>query len=222
MKPHASVENSCRMCGMERLRRSRLEVSLRLLGSSKKSRAVTLVEIVVVVAILLILVTVIGLVIGPRAKEGGIGRRITSDLKQVVVAINIYMADNDDRLPKGYSDLPSTTPHYYPNWPKHAIYGITSNGGYFYTYPGHTQERVARYPFAMKFDGTKHPIVVASFFAPRPKFTVPCMDRWRGGPRILINCQLDWILSGFLDGSVRWTKQRDEWRRESSYWNMNP
>ena len=188
----------------------------------KEQRGISLVEIIVVIAILMVLMGVLWLVVGPKAKERAIQTRITSDLRQIVVAINIYMADNEGRYPRGFSDLPSTTPQKYENWPLHG-YASRGTGHYFFTYSPRTRERLGRYPFQVKFDPDKHPIVGAGFFQPREPFVEKCMKRMPGvEERTMIDCPFHWEMSGFLDGSVRWTKQRDEWRREAAYWNMKP
>lgn len=65
----------------------------------RKNSGVSLVEIIVVISIIAVVGMVIGLVIGPRAKEAGLRATCTSNLRQLAFAWNLYRIDNDDAPP---------------------------------------------------------------------------------------------------------------------------
>ena len=73
--------------------------------------AFTLIELLVVIAIIGVLAALLLPVLG-RGKEEGRGVACLSNLRQVGLAIQLYVADNDNRMPRIY-DMPKGGP-----WPQ--------------------------------------------------------------------------------------------------------
>ena len=179
-----------------------------------RRRAVTLVEVLVAIAILMLIATIVWLALGPVAKEKSVEARIRSDLKQIVTAVNIYMADNDDKLPLREDALPKGTPKKIEGLDKHGSIGSPYGGnGYFYTQPYRMQvfsERFARYPWDSKSD----PIVKAymRFRVTGQKERYLDFDH-KGGTQWKVREQT-LLLGGRLDGSIAWFPVTQEFERE--------
>jgi prepilin-type N-terminal cleavage/methylation domain-containing protein len=68
-------------------------------------RGVTLVEVLVVVTIIGILAGVIWLAVAGSVKAAAKRTQLKSDLHQIILAANIYRADNDDGLPSNWKAI---------------------------------------------------------------------------------------------------------------------
>jgi len=178
-------------------------------------RAFTLVEVMVVISIVIVVTTTIWLAVGPAVKSKGVETRIRSDLRQIVTAINIYRADNDDRLPTGMHALPPTVPRKFPNWPQYSEYngGNYSDGAYYYTMPYIAQVFDQKYA-KFKWDQAKDPIVMATFYLRKTgaKYKVweELVDgngKWRERDEYL-------CLNASVDGSVRWGESWQQFMEE--------
>lgn len=95
--------------------------------SPQCNRGVTLVELLAVVAIVGILSAVVWMAVAGRVKGAAKQTQIKSDMRQVVVAVNLYRADNDSGLPYdwknfGYYGVNKAGWHDGSFFPKDAIY----------------------------------------------------------------------------------------------------
>ena len=88
---------------------------------ARLNRGVTLIETLAVVAILAVLMGVVWMAVAGRVKQGAKQARIKSDMRQVVLAVNLYRSDNDGGLPS--------------NWPQFGYYKVTKKGAYGGGYP---------------------------------------------------------------------------------------
>ena len=153
--------------------------------------------------------------LGPRAKKAAKEAAVRSDLKQCVVAINIYMTDNDNRYPLSMTSFRGKLPQAEPTFSQDH-YGAP--GGYYtpYSYDVRYMERT--FNFKYKFDSTKHPVVKALFMQ-RDRGQFPDNFMVRPG-------EYQWmdlvghseLLSGFLDGHVNWTPYWEPYEAESSFY----
>jgi prepilin-type N-terminal cleavage/methylation domain-containing protein/prepilin-type processing-associated H-X9-DG protein len=75
----------------------------------KRSRAFTLVELLVVLAIIAILSAMLFPVLS-KAKEAGRATACLSNLHQIGLALQIYVSENNNRLPVMYDQLLNTNP----------------------------------------------------------------------------------------------------------------
>jgi prepilin-type N-terminal cleavage/methylation domain-containing protein/prepilin-type processing-associated H-X9-DG protein len=75
----------------------------------KRLRAFTLVELLVVIAIIAILSAIL-LPVLSKAKEAGRGTACLSNLHQIGLALQIYVSENNNRLPIMYDQVISTNP----------------------------------------------------------------------------------------------------------------
>lgn len=85
--------------------------SSRVLDSERRCPAFTLIELLVVIAILAVLVALLLPVIS-RAKAQGRATACLSNLRQIGVALQLYVQENDNRMPVMYDALLSTN-----GWP---------------------------------------------------------------------------------------------------------
>lgn len=189
---------------------------------NRRALGLTFVEIVVVTAILMVLATVAWLALGPSLKANAVETRIRSDLKQIVSAIHIYMADYDGKLPRNFDVLPPSVPRKIPELPRHGSIGSTFGGNrYFYTQPYHMQifsEHFAKYPW----DPARDPIVKAFM-----RFRVTgnkhaFIDFDHTGAEKLREEKETLVLGALLDGSIHWFPARQVFEREfaSQYWRL--
>lgn len=85
------------------------------------TRGVTLVELLAVAAIVAVLSAVAWVAVAGRVKQGAKQTRIKSDMRQVILAVNLYRNDNDGGLPS--------------NWQHFGYYDKVPKGGYGDGYP---------------------------------------------------------------------------------------
>lgn len=71
----------------------------------RKTSGITLIETLTVIGIITIVSCICFAAIAPRTKLAAKQAQVKSDLKQVSVAMNLYRADHDDGLPRGWVDL---------------------------------------------------------------------------------------------------------------------
>lgn len=180
-----------------------------------KTKGITLIEVVVVTAIVAVLAMVAWLVLGPSMRVRGLETRIRSDLKQIVSAINIYMADHDGQYPLRRESLPKTIAWSIPGLPRHGSVGGGQMGGNFYWYTFIVQQqrydaKFARYRFAPEAD----PIVKGQMLRRDTKMRVnevdffyPCREEIRSEKNLL-------VLGARLDGSIDWFPVYSTFERE--------
>ena len=89
-----------------------LQVSnFKLQGSSKFQTAFTLVELLVVIAIIAVLAALLFPAVG-RAKESSKATACISNLRQIGIAIQLYVQENNNRLPFMEDQYPGVTNQY--------------------------------------------------------------------------------------------------------------
>jgi hypothetical protein len=71
----------------------------------RRKCGVTLLKILIVIGIITIVVGICIAAVGPRARREAKQAQVKVDLKQVSISMNIYRADHDDGLPRGWVDL---------------------------------------------------------------------------------------------------------------------
>ncbi len=134
-----------------------------------KSRAITLVEILVVTAIVGTLLAILVFALRP-SKERGLEAHVRAELQQLCTAINLYMEDHDDGYPISLRAVKAQFPEapIEPTRVKERLPGCGSgNLNYNYMRNIGFLRGEARYPAKYPFDIKVDPIVSAFFFCKR-------------------------------------------------------
>lgn len=87
----------------------------------RRKAGLALVEVLAVMAIVAVLTAVAWMAIAGRVKQGAKQAQIKADMRQVIVAVNLYRNDNDGGLPS--------------NWQHFGYYRKVPKGGYGDGYP---------------------------------------------------------------------------------------
>jgi prepilin-type N-terminal cleavage/methylation domain-containing protein len=184
----------------------------------RQTTAFTLIEVMIVTAIILVLVAISWLVIAPSMKAKSLETRIRADLRQIGIAINTYMSDNNDMLPYSMRDLPPVVPRGIGGREDHGPLAPHFSGprDYHLVYSQRDADDTDRWNCHYKWDGTTNPVVCASF-----------RQRVTGAQRSIANFDTTtWteigklkreevlVLSSFLDGHIAWCQDIEEWRNE--------
>ncbi len=183
---------------------------------TRRIQGITLVEILVVIAIIAILSGIV-LATLPQVKAKGKETACRSNLRQTVLAINIYANDYDDQFPRSLGRLPKDTPYRCPEHPQ-----MYSYYGNFWVY----DHKLRDIKFADGFDPAIHAIVKCtqhndwkgkfdiehSTLPPENgevigksfSYLVPKAEDGQGMPKYR-------VLGALLDGSVKWVPDEDDW-----------
>lgn len=189
----------------------------------RKTRAIALIEVMVVCGIVLVLAAALGLVIAPALKKRGVETRVRTDLRQLAVAINGYMRDNDDLYPLTLNSLGKGVPRELANWnPRVEQYGGLGRARYGYEANYRTLQNAEKYNAHIRFDPNRYAMVSAPFYARQTGvrrvrwFRQPDGTYQQGPDRVSI------VLGAWLDGHIDWKDDFDEWQCESAQINMLP
>jgi type II secretory pathway pseudopilin PulG len=193
------------------------------------TRAITLVEILVVIAIILIVSAIAWMALGPAAKVKSMEARVTSDLKQISTAFNIYMGEYDDNPPLGFQSIPHA-PSKLAGWKtgksinkanKPSAAQCTDDYTLTYNYPMMLIEQ--KHPVKYRFEADEYGIA----FAPQivwPDAETIELDQLMeddDGSRVRMSYKqsVPKYLTAFLDGHVTWSIEPNQWSNEVRLWN---
>lgn len=180
-----------------------------------KSRAFTLVEILVVTAIVGTIAVILTLAFRP-AKDKALEAHFRAELQQLSAAINIYMGDYDDRYPTRLRALKAHMPEtpIKPTKLKEPLPNCFSNVYYNYTRNIDVLRGEARYTAQYPFDIRVDPIIKAPFFC---KTTGAMKDRifLDGDGNPVKKVRQEWLQLGVrLDGRTAWFDEGALWEQE--------
>jgi type II secretory pathway pseudopilin PulG len=179
------------------------------MNSDRERGGFTLTEILVVIAIVLTLVGILAAVVWPRAKESA---RITQNgqqLKQVALAINIYMQDHDDQPPLRLEGIATDE----------IIRDPVTCVRYFYKLvPGQvliSRKSAQQFGFDWSADAV---VVCPSCSRHKGDFDVmeyPCPDGRMSHYRVpLLDVgEKNYVLGARIDGSVGYFQEPPEWQK---------
>lgn len=181
-----------------------------------KSRALTLVEILVVTAIVGTIAVILTLALRP-AKDRALEAHFRAELQQLSAAINIYMGDYDDRYPTTLRAVKAHLPEtpIKPTGLKERLPGCGSgNLNYNYTRNIGFLRGEARYKAQYPFDIKVDPIIVASFFCKKTGANKEFTTFDGDGNPVKVMGDVGVVLGVRLDGHVGWFDEPAMWMEE--------
>lgn len=179
----------------------------------KLNKGISLIETMIVISVAVILMSTLWFILSPIAKTKGLEARITSDLKQINMAIQIYKLNHDDKYPLWLDSMPDIKEIEAPDVPDGSPLKGVNLGACKYKYMMNRQAQLTLLHRAVpgEYDPNLHAIV---------KF--PCVKKelpGQGSSLSLTN--QGWVqmplpfnyqvLSVFEDGSVRYAKENNDW-----------
>lgn len=177
----------------------------------KRARGITLVETLAVISIVAVLTAVLTFAVFGRSQKEAVRASIKSDLKQCVMAINMYLADNDGGYPRYMHETGYGAPD--PSGKYRDGEGqLVGRDGYLLTYYWVAQQVHSRFNPRWRFDPEKHSIVNAEFDRePTHLKTCPSIREWNGDI-FESRCYGDnRVPGGFMDGHVARVRMFEIW-----------
>lgn len=181
----------------------------------RKSRAITLVEILIVTAIVAVLLAILVFLL--PSKEKGLEAHFRAELQQLNTALNMYMWDYDDRYPTRLRAVKAHLPEA-PTEPtrlKERLPGCGSgNLYYFYTRSIDILRGEARYTAQYPFDIKVDPVVKAHFFCKKTG-AIKEQITFDGDSNPIHRATDEVLVLGVrLDGYAGWFAESAPWENE--------
>lgn len=169
-------------------------------------KAITLIEILVVIMIIGVLSAILWVVLAPQSKERALEARIKSDLKQICTGINVYMSDHDDKYPPLLESLPASVPKRiegFKPWKPDAIGSYDYPANYILCYNTYARRIEKYFNPVYRFDPQVNSIVETGFNWRTRRGDGQIMSE----PGVLVsrkNMVITEVLGVKLDGSIQW------------------
>jgi|SRR5579871_1453816 len=175
----------------------------------------TLMEILIVCAIIAILVAIAGAAVAPWFHRKGFENQVMNDLRQEMIAIAGYMADNDGGYPNYMSSLSANAPKQVQGWRDHLgdpwyFKAGEGDGAYFLAYNYPVRRSESDYPQIFKYDPNVDYLVKSPLIRQMPgrrkRMTYRRCNAKKGAE---INDTAWIVLVGYEDGHVKWSDVND-------------
>ena len=189
-----------------------------------KTRAWTLVEILVVIAIVCVVAAIAFVALRPSLTRKAHETRVRSDLAQLTLAIHQYRADNDEVYPPDLEALPGHPPLGFTPWDMKAHLGEpikSSDGRYLLVMNTYAQRMIAKQRLDYPWDANLYPILRAPYPS-RDLGTTEQFDHLNldGKWELLTNKAIR-VLGGFEDGHVSWVPWSDRFGSELAHYGLD-
>ena len=172
-----------------------------------------MVEVLAVIGILLTVAAIVWLLVMPGIRLRSFEGVVRADLRQIVVAINLYLQDNDDAYPPGLAYLPKDVPRKFSGTRMKSNHDWwMGSGPYTYNRGRGWAAGVENMDAIVQWNPNEWSLVDAPFLVGATKKVLRSWPQTDGSIGPPSRGVASIVLGAWQDGRIRWKEFPDLWQ----------